>query len=375
MKNYIVPIFIPHMGCPYDCIYCNQKTIAAQQDVPSPAQTIDIIASYLHTMPPADSVEVAFFGGSFTALDLAVQRQYLEAVQPFISGGRVTGIRVSTRPDYIDDQRLELLAAHQVKTVELGVQSLSRRVLKASSRHYTPEDVVRSSNLIKSLRMDLGIQLMIGLPGDSYQQDMETTRQVVQLRPQVVRIYPTLVIAGTALAQIWQQGKYMPLGLAEAVMTCRDMYIQFQHEDIKVIRMGLYPGEELRRAGNILAGPFHPSFGELVEQEIFKEQAQQAITRFRRQAGMLTHLDLYVDHRDVSKLSGPKRWIINRLCGELGLENLKIRTLPDLGRDWIGVSRSRTRRVELILTRKAFLSGFVPRLIAGGILGEEQGAS
>ncbi len=363
------------MGCPYDCIYCNQKTIAAQQDVPSPAQTIDIIASYLHTMPPADSVEVAFFGGSFTALDLDLQKRYLEAVQPFCAGGRVTGIRVSTRPDYIDAHRLELLAAYQVKTVELGVQSLSRRVLKASLRHYTPEDVVRSSNLVKSYRMDLGIQLMIGLPGDSYQQDMETARQVVHLRPQAVRIYPTLVIAGTALAQIWQQGEYIPLELAEAVKTCRDMYIQFQHEDIKVIRMGLYPGEELRRAGNMLAGPFHPSFGELVEQEIFKEQAQQAITSFRKQAGIITHLDLYVDRRDVSKMSGPKRWIITGLCGELGLENLKIRTLPGMGRDWIGVSRSGTRQVELMLTRKEFLSGFLPSIIAGWVPGEEQGES
>ncbi|MEQ8237346.1 MAG: hypothetical protein ABRQ23_11255, partial [Syntrophomonadaceae bacterium] len=260
-------------------------------------------------------------------------------------------------------------------TVELGVQSLSRRVLKASLRHYTPEDVVRSSNLVKSYRMDLGIQLMIGLPGDSYQQDMETARQVVQLRPQAVRIYPTLVIAGTALAQIWQQGEYIPLELAEAVKTCRDMYIQFQHEDIKVIRMGLYPGEELRRAGNMLAGPFHPSFGELVEQEIFKEQAQQAITSFRKQAGIITHLDLYVDRRDVSKMSGPKRWIITGLCGELGLENLKIRTLPGMGRDWIGVSRSGTRQVELMLTRKEFLSGFVPSIIAGWVPGEEQGES
>jgi len=363
------------MGCPYDCIYCNQKTIAAQQDVPSPAQTIDIIASYLHTMPPAVSVEVAFFGGSFTALDLNVQKQYLEAVQPFLAGGRVTGIRVSTRPDYIDAHRLELLAAYQVKTVELGVQSLSRPVLQASLRHYTPEDVVRSSNLIKSYRMDLGIQLMIGLPGDSHQQDMETTRQVVQLRPQAVRIYPTLVIAGTALAQIWQRGEYRPLELAEAVMICRDMHIQFQHEDIKVIRMGLYPGEELRRAGNILAGPFHSSFGELVEQEIFKEQAQQAISSFMQQAGVLTHLDLYVDCRDVSKLSGPKRWIINHLCWKLGLEKVKIRTWPGIGRDWVGVSRSGTRRMELILNRKEFLSGFVPGLIAGSVLGEGQGAS
>lgn len=375
MKKYIIPIFIPHLGCPYDCIYCNQKTIAAQQDVPSPAQVTDIIASYLHTMPPADSVEVAFFGGSFTALELAVQKQYLEAVEPFFAGGRVSGIRVSTRPDYIDAHRLELLAAHRVKTVELGVQSLSRRVLQASLRQYTPEDVLRSSSLIKSYHMDLGIQLMIGLPGDSYRQAMETTCQVVQIRPQVVRIYPTLVIAGTALEHMWRQGEYIPLDLAGAARTCRDMFIQFQHEDIKVIRMGLYPGEELRRTGNVLAGPFHPSFGELVEQEVFKEQAQQAIIIFRQQAGMLTALDLYVDRRDVSKMSGPQRWIITRLCGELGLEKVKIRTLPGMGSDWIGVGRGGIRRMELMLTRKEFLAGFIPRLIAGWALGEEQGAS
>jgi histone acetyltransferase (RNA polymerase elongator complex component) len=355
MKHIIIPIFIPHLGCPFDCIYCNQRTIAAQQEVPDPAQVSRIIEDHLQTVPPTASVEVAFFGGSFTALSLADQELYLQAVQPFFPTGRVKGIRVSTRPDCIDGEVLDLLADYRVGMIELGVQSMDDLVLTRSARGYLARDVCLSTELIKDKRLDVGIQLMIGLPGDNYRRSMETTRRVIAMRPAVVRIYPTLVIAGTALARMWAGQEYEALSLEAAVNTCRDMFLSFQKEDIKVIRMGLFPGEELRQEGNVLAGPFHPSFGELVEQGIFLNQARRLIMTFRQQLEPAADLELFVNSRDLSKMSGPHRNNLTLLSQEFGLGSLRLRAVPGEERDWIGIGRAGSGRAQAILARRAYL--------------------
>ncbi|MFA7078078.1 MAG: radical SAM protein [Syntrophomonas sp.] len=354
-KHYNIPIFIPHLGCPYDCIYCDQKKIAAQPEVPHPAQVVATIEQYLHTIPEESSVEVAFFGGNFTAVDRKEQLRYLRAVQPFLQQGRVQSIRISTRPDYIDEKILDLLADNGVKMIELGVQSLSDRVLQASARRYRPEDVFKSVHLIKDRQFDLGIQLMIGLPQDSYTQDMETARQVISMRPQVVRIYPTLVIAGTVLETMWRQGDFIPLSLEEAVSICKDMFLIFQKESIRVIRMGLYPGEELRREGVVKAGPFHSSFGELVEQSIFKQQARVAIRRYFDKYGYGTEINLYVHFRDISKMVGKQKSNLNELRKEFKMASLQIRSNQIQARNWVGVSRAGTDDAEYTLTRAEFL--------------------
>jgi histone acetyltransferase (RNA polymerase elongator complex component) len=355
MKHYNIPIFIPHLGCPYDCIYCNQRTITAQQEIPTPEQVIRTIEQHLRTIPSDAAVEVGFFGGNFTAVDKIQQENYLRVVQPFLRQGRIKSIRVSTRPDCINEDTLDLLAAYGVKMIELGVQSLSDRVLQASARNYSPEDVCKTSYLIQARKFELGIQLMIGLPQDNYGQVIETTRQVIDLRPQAVRIYPALVLAGTTLETMWQSGEYEPMGLEEAVATCRDMFLLFQKENIKVIRMGLYPGPELRRDGAVKAGPFHPSFGELVEQAAFKEQAHMLVKCFRAQIATGSELELYVNFRDISKLTGPKKIILQELCRDFGLLSLRIKTEPGAARNWIGVSRSGASEVELGMSRGVFL--------------------
>lgn len=375
MKKYIIPIFIPHLGCPYDCIYCNQKTIAAQNEAPRPWQVPAIIESYLQTMPSTATVEVAFFGGSFTALEADVQRAYLREVLPFCQQGGISGIRISTRPDYINNQILDLLKDYQVNTIELGVQSLSEKVLQASSRNYTPAQVSLSSRLIKSYDIDLGIQLMVGLPQDSYCQDMETTRLVIGERPQAVRIYPTLVIAGTGLEAMWRCHQYIPLGLDEATEVCRDMFMQFQRENIPVIRMGLYPSEELRREGNILAGPFHPSFGELVEQAVFEQQARQLIGTYLRRQDQVDGINLYTDPRDLSKVTGRKRWIPQQLSQATGIRIAKIQGVSGSDRNWLGISRAGDQKPELVLTRPEFLAGMVFPSVPSRVKQEESSVS
>lgn len=361
MKHCNIPVFIPHLGCPYDCIYCNQKVIAAQIEVPGPGHVAGIIERHLDTIPEGASVEVAFFGGNFTAINRSHQEAYLQSVQPFLQQGRVKSIRISTRPDCIDPTGLDLLAKYGVKLIELGVQSMNDMVLHASGRKYRAQDVEESSRLIKERGFDLGIQLMIGLPGDSYAADMETACRVASLRPQTVRIYPTLVIADTALETMWERGGYIPLGLDQAVKICRDMFLLFQRENIKVIRMGLYPSEELRRDGAVKAGPFHPGFGELVEQMIFKEQAGAAIELHRVKYGLYSDLEILVNCRDISKMSGRKKCILNDLKQELHLGALKLSGRQDIERNWIGIKKAGTDEIEILLSREQFLS-FLPQL-------------
>lgn len=357
MKHYNIPIFIPHLGCPYDCIYCNQRAIAAQPEIPGPDQVIATVEQYLQTIPAEAHVEIAFFGGSFTAVDRDLQEDYLRLVQPYLRQGRVQSLRVSTRPDYIDAAALDLLAAYGVKTIELGVQSLSARVLQVAGRDYNAELVGHSCQLIQSRQIELGIQLMIGLPEDSYEQDIATTKQVIALAPQSVRIYPTLVIAGTALETMWSRGDYMPLSLDEAVATSKDMLLLFQRDNIRVIRLGLYPGEELLREGVVRAGPFHSSFGELVEQEIFKGQARMALRMYVDNFAPDDGIELRVNFRDISKMTGRHKKNLADLSQEFGFSSLQVKAAPSLERDWLGIGPIGTEVMDLTISRAEYLAG------------------
>ncbi|MDD4802049.1 MAG: radical SAM protein [Syntrophomonas sp.] len=353
IKHYNIPIFIPHLGCPYECIYCDQKKITAQQNAPDIGQVIHTIEDYLQTIPSGAEVDVAFFGGNFTAVDKKVQRDYLYAVQPYLQQGKVNCIRISTRPDCIDEPVLDMLAYYGVRMIELGVQSLDERVLLASSRNYKPEDVLKSSRLIKEKGFELGIQLMIGLPRDSYDSDIETARKTIAMRPQEVRIYPTLVIADTALDSMWKRGDYNPLSLEEAICTCAEMFLMMQKENIRVIRMGLYAGEELRRDGVVQAGPFHPSFGELVEQEIFKQQALFALRRFNQLFGYHPEINLHVNSRDISKMVGNKQKNLRLLKQELDV--VKLKADPTGERNWVGISAGGADKAQLIISRADYI--------------------
>jgi histone acetyltransferase (RNA polymerase elongator complex component) len=355
MRHCNIPIFIPHLGCPYECIYCNQKKISAQPKAPDDQEILHIIDQHLATIGRPAEIEAAFFGGSFTAIRPDLQENYFRLVQPYIEQNLIQGIRVSTRPDCIDNRVLELLHKYGVTTIELGVQSLNNEVLCQSGRIYKAEDVERSSALIKSSGFKLGIQLMVGLPGDNYDRDMETVRKTVAIAPQMVRIYPTLVITDTKLEQMWRKGKYQALTLEEAVFICRDMLLQFARADIPVIRLGLYPGEELCKKGTVLAGPFHPSFGELVEQAIFREQAIMAVRLYQQRYDHGDYLTLCVNERDLSKLLGKKRSNLISIQHSLSLQGLNILTCHNEERDWIGIVNNSAGTDKFVLTRAEFL--------------------
>lgn len=356
-QHFNIPIFMPHLGCPFDCIYCNQKRISSTMNAPNPEDIKEIVDKHLATIPHDSHIEIAFFGGSFTAIAKELQIEYLEAVQPYLRNDQVNSIRLSTRPDFIDPQTLDLLRGYGVKTIELGVQSLNDEVLKKSCRDYGIDDVFKASHLIKSFGIKLGIQLMIGLPGDKYEYDIETTQKTISIRPNMVRIYPTLVIKDTALESLYKKGLYSPLSLDEAVSTTKVMYLFFTANDINVIRMGLYPSEELRSSDTVVAGPFHPAFGELVEQEVFYDQISYLLELAIKEESMGNFLFVYVNPKDMSKMIGNKKRNIMRLKDKYHLAEVVVKGWDMLDRNTIAISREDSYKPTYVLTLEEYLQG------------------
>lgn len=297
----ILPIFIPHAGCPHQCVFCNQKTISGQHQaaVSSAARQIE---RWLQWLRPSPQNEAAFYGGSFTGLAFDLQKQLLQLTDDLLAKKIIGSVRLSTRPDYINEDVLELLRGHNVKLVELGVQSLDDKVLQAAERGHTAAAVPAAVKLLRRAGMKIGLQLMVGLPQQDFESVQNTVRQVVALQPDIARIYPLLVIKGTPLAGSWQEGKYQPLSLQEAVRQSAYVYRILTENGIQVIRVGLQPDEELCAAGNILAGPFHPSMGELVQSYLLKEQLTPELKKL---AGM-QEIVIYCPNKLMSKLRGLK---------------------------------------------------------------------
>ncbi len=273
----IIPFFIPHSGCPHQCVFCNQKNITGQTNPVDPSTIPRKIIEYLSINNSGKAVHVAFYGGSFTALPFEIQRAYLIAVQPFITSGRIEGIRLSTRPDCITNEVLALLKEYHVTTIELGAQSMDDAVLKTSGRGHTANDTIDAARLIKANDFLIGLQLMPGLPGDSADSFMQTIDTVIELKPDFVRIYPALVIKDTPLEDLYRSRRYKPLSLDDAVALCREALERFELAGIEVIRIGLQPTEELERPGTIIGGPYHPAFRQLVESSILLDKMRTCI--------------------------------------------------------------------------------------------------
>lgn len=269
-KHVIIPIFIPHVGCPHDCIFCNQDAITGKLREEYEKITGDFVSKtieeYLETIDRSiTTVEVSFFGGTFTAIDRKKQIELLSAAKEAKDQGLIDGIRLSTRPDYINLPIMNTLKTYGVDTVELGVQSLDPEVLRLSKRGYEKEAVVLASKLIKEFNMVLGHQLMVGLPGDTYEKDMLSTKDSIAMKPDLVRIYPALVIKDTEMERDFLEGTYEPYDLEKAISICSIMMKVYEENDIKVIRVGLQPTKEIRLGADVLAGPFHPAFRELAQ--------------------------------------------------------------------------------------------------------------
>lgn len=271
-KHRVIPIFIPQKACPYRCTYCNQYAIAGQNHIPTPSEVEQIIRQHLSTIPHDCTKRIAFFGGSFTGMSIAEQNRYLDMAYPYVQSGKVHSIQLSTRPDYITPKILENLKQHGVSLIELGAQSLDDTVLKTVNRGHTVRQVEEASKLILQYGFDLGLQMMIGLPGDSKELALRTAQQIADFGACCTRIYPTLVVQGTPLAKEYQEGRYTPLSLENAINWCKDLYRFFTEKNITVLRMGLHPSEGLLSGTDYLAGPFHVSFKELVLTAIWHDR-------------------------------------------------------------------------------------------------------
>lgn len=272
MRHYNIPIFIPELACPHQCVYCDQSKITGCDQPPAVDDIKDIVKAYLATMPDKDKhVEIAFFGGNFTGLPLKVQHAYLAEASALVAAGAIDGVRLSTRPDYINKEVMELLVYHHVSSVELGAQSLDDEVLRLSERGHTVKDVENASSMIREAGIELVLQMMTGLPGDTPEKTMDTARKIQQLGASATRIYPTLVIRGTRMEKLMLQGDYQPLSLEETIMRCKQLVIFFESHDIAILRLGLHPSEGLISGCEMAAGPFHPALKELVMTALWKD--------------------------------------------------------------------------------------------------------
>lgn len=301
MKKYNIPVFVPHRGCPFDCVFCNQHRITGVGTDVKAEDVTAIIEKYLKTLPQHDAeIEVAFFGGSFTGIPIEEQNALMEAVEPYIKSGRIKGIRLSTRPDYINYEILDNLLKHGVTTIELGVQSMDDEVLSAACRGHNSDCVRRAAKMIHEYPFVLGLQMMTGLPGDTPQKSIYTALEIIKLKPSVVRIYPTLTIADTYMEKMYHNGSYRPQTLDEAVDLAKKLLLMFEKENIKVIRLGLQSTSEICENGSVIAGPVHSAFGELVESSIYLDKMMQQIPKN-------TSGTVYVNPSEISKAVGNRK--------------------------------------------------------------------
>ena len=278
----ILPIFIPHAGCLHQCVFCNQKTISGQKTAALQGAK-EQIARWRDRLRPSTANEAAFYGGSFTALPLTLQEKLLQLTDELLAEGFIGSVRLSTRPDNIDAERLDLLRKHKVALVELGVQSLDDAVLAAAERGHDAQAVYAAHALLRQYGFKTGLQLMVGMPLQNFASLVDTAFQAAALKPDVARIYPLLVLKDTPLATAYKEGRFAPLALEEAVEQCAMVYRILAEAGIKVIRTGLQADEELCAEGNIVAGPFHPALGEMVKSCLLREEVTPALAELVEQ--------------------------------------------------------------------------------------------
>lgn len=280
-KHAIIPIFIPHLGCPCQCVFCNQQKITARTKAVSTDEVRETVERYLSTLGELDpsEIEIAFYGGSFTAIPIDKQTAYLEVANEYIDQGRVSSLHISTRPDCIDEEILENLKRYNVSTIELGVQSFSDEVLRLSKRGHDSEIAKAAAKLIKARGFKLGIQLMIGLPGDSLERCIYSARETVALAPELARLYPTLVIDGTELYDMYEDGSYEALSKEEALLRTKEMYKILHKAGINIMRVGLKSTDIIGGSdlSAINGGTYHPAFRQLVEGEIAYETLKEQL--------------------------------------------------------------------------------------------------
>ena len=312
MAHRNIPIFIPHMGCPHQCVFCNQRSISGCMEFDE-AQVDKIVQSALSTMAEEDEIEIAFFGGSFTGIDQALMIRLLDRAQRYVAEGRIQSIRLSTRPDYISPEILEILSRYSVKHIELGLQSMDDTVLASCKRGHTREQAMDACRAVVDAGFSLTGQMMIGLPNAIPESEAETAKIICDLGAESARIYPTVVFADTALCEMMQRGSYTPLTLREAVERSAEVLRVFEESGVRVIRIGLCASENLADPATALAGANHPALGELVRSELYYQKLRKLLSG--APAPVQT---VYIPARELSVAIGQHRQNLLRLQGEFG---------------------------------------------------------
>ena len=297
-RRRILPIFVPHAGCPNDCVFCNQKRISGSL-LPASAETVRAAVAAL---APGSGYELAFYGGSFTAIPEREQEALLSACIPAQKNGAVASLRVSTRPDAVTPGKLDRLRRYGVETVELGAQSMCDAVLRRSGRGHTTADTVHAARLVKEAGFSLILQMMTGLPGSDEERDVESARAVAALHPDGVRIYPTVIVRDTPLETLWRAGRYREHTVEDAVRVCARILPIFESASIPVIRLGLNPSDELS-GGAAVGGAYHPALGELVRSRLWRDRAERLLTGVPAGA----EVTLGVAENRISVMTGQRR--------------------------------------------------------------------
>jgi histone acetyltransferase (RNA polymerase elongator complex component) len=343
MKPLIIPVFLPYQGCHHRCLFCNQKVRA--QDAPPPSSVRTLIEDSIKGLPSDGGREkqVAFYGGSFTAIAKKEQIGYLEVARPFLTSGLIHSVRISTRPDALEDEELSLLKEYGVKTVEIGAQSMTDEILFLSQRGHSAGDVICAGERLKHWGFKVGLQLMIGLPGDTYDLFIKTIDQAIVLNPDFLRIHPTLVLRGAPLETLWRTGRFSPLSLEEAVRWLKKGMLTLERSGIRVARIGLQPTIELER--DLLAGPYHPALHQLVDSEIALNMAEHLLLNHSGDS----HAILFCHPQEVSNLRGQRNGNVLKLKEQFHLKELLIQTQQDLSK---GMLLLQTRRGSLCIKRE-----------------------
>lgn len=319
-KHYIIPIFVPHEGCPHNCVFCNQNTITGSTAAVNSIYVEKTVNQYLETIDKKNcTLELSFFGGTFTAIKREKQNELLAVAKKYKALGKIDYIRLSTRPDYIDNEILDNLKKYDVDIIELGVQSLENDVLKCAGRGHDAESVYKASELIKKYKFILGHQIMPGLPNDTFEKDIATVKKVVGIKPDLCRIYPALVIKNTPMEAMYFNKQYVPYTLEEAVYISKIMYGMLTVNGIKVIRIGLQPTEEINAGKELVAGPFHPAFRESVEGSIFNDMLLEMIPQKYK-----GNIVVGINSKDISKLYADKKKFFNDTLQHFSDCNVKV---------------------------------------------------
>lgn len=337
MRPFIIPVFIPHLGCPHRCVFCNQQAITGvKTDLQNDLSIKAHIEQFLtYRRPYHSKAQIAFYGGNFLGLEKKHLSRLLTLAGQFIEAETVSEIRFSTRPDTVDDESLALIDPYPIAAIELGVQSMDNGVLEASRRGHSAAQTSQAATLIKRQKIPLGLQMMVGLPGDSRATAIRTAHQMAAMEPDFVRIYPTIVLAQSPLASWYERGRYTPLSLEAAVDLVKDLYTIFKGHDITVIRMGLQADDTLAKKNWVMAGPYHPAFGHLVHQALFLDRA---VACLETSPPASKQIRLSVHPRSVAQMRGHRNGNLDLLERRFGIVACDVVADESLALDEVRIS-------------------------------------